>query len=136
MTAKTTTALPVGMPGSVTLALQALKQVLDAPRTQGVALGNWRWTVRQRLAQIKEQLALEPAPAADGWLAARSGAMLRERNGLLVRMASLGPRVLDSPDVEALRADLHRLLADVNHHLQRLHDLAYDDVEIEFGGSE
>ncbi len=29
-----------------------------------------------------------------------------------------------------------RLLTDINHHLQRLHDLAYDDVELELGGSE
>ena len=62
--------------------------------------------------------------------------MLRERNALLGRLSTLGPAVLDSPDVEVVRRDVKRLVADVAHHLQRLHDLAYDEVEIELGGSE
>ena len=35
-----------------------------------------------------------------------------------------------------VRADLLRLLTDVTHHVQRIHDLAYDEVELELGGSE
>jgi len=31
---------------------------------------------------------------------------------------------------------LKRLLVDISHHVQRLHDLAYDEVELELGGSE
>jgi hypothetical protein len=31
---------------------------------------------------------------------------------------------------------VQRLLVDVGHHAQRLHDLAYDEVELELGGSE
>ena len=31
--------------------------------------------------------------------------------------------------------ELNRLV-DIEHHVQRLHDLAYDDVELEIGGSE
>jgi len=31
---------------------------------------------------------------------------------------------------------LKRLLADIDHHVQRQHDLAYDEVEQEIGGSE
>ena len=135
MAAKTS-AVPVGPPGTVQGVLQSLRSALDAPSGSGAALGNWRWTVRQRLAQLKEQLALEPPVAADGWLAARSGAVLRERNALLVRMATLGPQVLESAELDGVRAEVARLIADVNHHLQRLHDLAYDDVEVEFGGSE
>jgi hypothetical protein len=33
-------------------------------------------------------------------------------------------------------AQLSRLLVDIDHHAQRVHDLAYDDVELEIGGSE
>ena len=32
--------------------------------------------------------------------------------------------------------ELGRLVVDVTHHVQRLHDLAYDAVELELGGSE
>ena len=31
---------------------------------------------------------------------------------------------------------MKRLLTDISHHFQRLHDLAYDEVELELGGSE
>jgi hypothetical protein len=44
--------------------------------------------------------------------------------------------VLENPDVEAVRVELKRLVADIAHHCQRLHDLAYDEVELELGGSE
>ena len=37
--------------------------------------------------------------------------------------------------MEQVRIDLKRLLTDITHHFQRLHDLAYDEVEIELGGS-
>jgi len=43
---------------------------------------------------------------------------------------------LVAPDVDDLAARLHRLLVDIAHHHQRVHDLAYDDVELEIGGSE
>ena len=62
--------------------------------------------------------------------------MLRERTALLGRLSVLGPQVLESPDVEAVRVELLRLLVDVAHHVQRVNDLAYDDVELELGGSE
>ena len=48
----------------------------------------------------------------------------------------LAPEVLVTDDVDEVAAQLERLLADIEHHRQRLHDLAYDDVEIEIGGSE
>ena len=44
--------------------------------------------------------------------------------------------MLESPDVDGVRDELHRLLVDVTHHVQRLNDLAYDEVELELGGSE
>ena len=35
-----------------------------------------------------------------------------------------------------MRTELKRLLVDIAHHVQRVNDLAYDDVELELGGSE
>jgi hypothetical protein len=121
-----------------TSALRDLSAALDAPRrtSSQAALGSWRWTVRQRMAAVRDLLISESAQHQDTWLAARGGLMLRERNALLVRLSALGPAVLDSPDVEVVRRDVQRLVADVAHHLQRIHDLAYDEVEIELGGSE
>ena len=55
---------------------------------------------------------------------------------LLGRMIEIGPLVLESPDVEAVRLEVKRLLADIGRHMQRLNDLAYDEVELELGGSE
>lgn len=120
----------------MTSAMQGLAQALEAPRRPGVPLGNWRWNVRQRMAAVRDALIAETAHGSEGWLAAREGGLLRERTLLLNRLSALGPRVLESPDVEAVRADLVRLLTDIAHHLQRIHDLAYDEVELELGGSE
>jgi hypothetical protein len=117
-------------------ALQGLEQALETPRREGIALGNWRWTVRQRMAAVRDALIGEAGNPDDGWLAARGGTAFRERNVLLGRMVQLGPLVLESPDVEAIRLELKRLLADVGRHVQRLNDLAYDEVELELGGSE
>ncbi len=124
----TTTGLPV--------ALQALDQCLDAPRRAGIPLGNWRWVVRQRMGVVRDELLGEKAGSKDGWLAARGGAAFRERNALLSRLTALSGQVLETPDVEATRLELKRLVMDVNRHLQRLHDIAYDEVEMEIGGSE
>jgi hypothetical protein len=117
-------------------ALAGLNQALDAPRLQGVALGNWRWVVRQRMAGVRETLANEQPPNVECWLAHRAGAIRKERNLLLGRLGALGPQVLEASDPEQVRVEMKRLLADISHHLQRLHDLAYDDVEYEVGGSE
>ncbi|GAB3200878.1 hypothetical protein GCM10027062_21550 [Nocardioides hungaricus] len=120
----------------MTTAMRGLTQALEAPRRPGAPLGNWRWSVRQRMADVRDALIAETAHGGEGWLAAREGGLLRERTLLLNRLSALGPRVLESPNVEVVRADLLRLLTDVSHHLQRIHDLAYDEVELELGGSE
>ena len=117
-------------------ALRGLDAALDAARRDGAALGNWRWVVRQRMASVRDALVDETGSPDDGWLAARGGTAFRERNALLARLGALGPRVLESPDVEAVRVEAKRLLVDIGRHVQRQHDLAYDDVEIELGGSE
>ena len=124
--------LPPALPG----ALQALDHALDAPRRPGIPLGNWRWVVRQRMGAVRDALVGEAAGSEDGWLAARGGSAFRERNTLLARLGTLGPQVLETPDVERTRVELKRLIVDINRHAQRLSDLAYDEVELELGGSE
>lgn len=117
-------------------ALRGLESALAAPRSEGIALGNWRWVVRQRMALVRDALIGESSDPADGWLAARGGTAFRERNQLLGRLGALGPTVLECADVEQVRAEVKRLLVDIGRHVQRLHDIAYDDVEMELGGSE
>jgi hypothetical protein len=128
--------MPVPVPPALPGALQALDAALDAPRRSGVALGNWRWVVRQRMGAVRDALVGEAAGSDDGWLAARGGSAFRERNALLARLGAFGPTILETPDVEATRMELKRLLLDIQRHVQRLHDLAYDEVELELGGSE
>ena len=108
-----------------------LRQALDNPRRHHM----WRWLVRHRMAGVKEALTREYAHP-DGWLAARSHALALERDALVRRLTELGPAVLEAPDVEPVRAELHRLVRDLERHRQRLNDLAYDSVSLELGGSE
>ncbi|GAA1477578.1 hypothetical protein GCM10009623_20240 [Nocardioides aestuarii] len=82
------------------------------------------------LDQLRERLIhFAPVPAHDPGVVARRASHLRERDALLARLAAV--REGDSSP-EALR----RLGTDVDHHLQRGRDLAWDDVELELGGSE
>jgi len=113
-------------------AILGLRQALESPRRHHM----WRWLVRHRLAAIKEALAAERTPGRDAWLAARELSLHRERTGLLERITALGPQVLDVADVEPVRRELARLVADLEHHRQRLNDLVYDAVSLELGGSE
>jgi hypothetical protein len=121
---------------TASIALMDLRHALDDPPPDGTALGMWRWTVRKRMADVRDVLLAEGSHGDDGWLAARGGSILRERNALLRRLGALGAPILESSDVERVRGDLQRLVTDVAHHVQRLHDLAYDEVELELGGSE
>jgi hypothetical protein len=120
--------------GDTSDALRALDRALDAPRGAGVPLGNWRWSVRQRLVIVRERLVAETLGTHDGWLAARGGAAFRERNDLLTRVTALTPAVLEVHDPEQVRLDLKRLVIDIARHIQHVHDLVYDDVELELGG--
>ena len=113
-------------------AILGLQQALDTPRRHH----DWRWLVRHRMAGVKSALSHEQAREADAWLAAREVVLHRDRNSLMRRLAALGPLVLDAPDVEQVRAQLGRLVVDLEHHRQRLNDLVYDSVSLELGGSE
>jgi Rad3-related DNA helicase len=117
-------------------ALHNLHQALEVPPQRGQSAGTWRWSVRQQMAAVRDVLIAETAHHEDEWLAARGGSVLRERNSLLKRLSELGPRVLESEEIDTVRDELMRLLGDIRHHVQRLHDLAYDEVEMEIGGSE
>src|SRR4051794_41957494 len=88
------------------------------------------------MAGVRDALARELPREGDAWLAARELSLSRDRDSLLRRIALLGPLVLETPDIETVRADLQRLLADVEHHRQRLNDLVYDSVSLELGGPE
>jgi hypothetical protein len=123
---------PVAGPSSALHELHRAVLALPDP----AALGTWRWAVRQRMAGVRDLLLGEADHPDDGWLAPRRGVALRERNSLLMRLNALGPLVLEGAEVEHVRTELLRLLADINHHLQRLRDLAWDEVEAEVGGSE
>ena len=117
-----------------TAALAQLHQAVEAPIRQNT--GTWRWTVRQRMAGVRDLLGAESAAHDNAWLAARQDSVLTERYALLSRLGEMGPRVLAEESVEAVREELRRLVRDIDRHLQRLHDLAWDDVEMEIGGSE
>ena len=113
-------------------AVLGLQQALDVPRRHQT----WRRLVRQRMTGVRDALSRESAREDDGWLEARELTLRRERDLLLQRLSALGPHVLESPDVEVVRADLLRLVVDLEHHRQRLNDLVYDSVSLELGGSE
>jgi len=99
-------------------------------------VGAWRWTVRRRLVPVRDRLLREHPTRREAWLSARHARALRERDDLLRRLDQLSSRLLVAPDVDVVAGQLSRLLADIEHHAQRVHDLAYDDVELEIGGSE
>ena len=114
-----------------------LDHALDAPRRPGIPLGNWRWLVRQRMAGVRDALVGEAAGSDDGWLAARGGSGVpRAQRAAVPAQQPSAAQILETPDVEATRVELKRLVIDIQRHVQRLNDLAYDEVELELGGSE
>lgn len=113
-------------------AVLGLEQALDAPRRHHM----WRWLVRHRMAAVKDALTAEREDTADAWLVAREAGLERERQVLVNRLSALGPQVLDANDVEPVRRELKRLVADLERHRQRLNDLVYDTVSLDLGGSE
>ena len=99
-------------------------------------LGAWRWSVRRQLVPVRDHLLRDHPARREAWLSARASRTLHEREALLTRLNALAAQVLVAADVDDLADRLSRLLADIARHHQRVHDLAYDDVELEIGGSE
>lgn len=110
-----------------------LAAALDSPRHNVDA---WRWAVRRHLVPVRDHLLGEHPDRGEAWLSARASRAQRERDALLARLSTLATQVMVTDDVEDVAGRLARFLTDAEHHDQRLHDLAYDDVELEIGGSE
>ena len=117
----------ISPPIGTAAALAGLRQALDAPVTAAEAR-HWRWTVRRHMGPVRDALQREHLDPADGWLSARHGRSARERAALLDRLAAYGPKVLEVSDLAEVRDRLKRLLGDIDHYVQRQHDLAYDEV--------
>ena len=113
-------------------ALSDLQQIIHGNR----AAQNWPWLVRQGLSSVRQALQEERFGSFDGWLNARSRSQDRERLRLMARISALGPAVLDRLEPRIAAEEVQRLLTDIDHYLQRLHDLFYDSVGLELGGSE
>jgi hypothetical protein len=85
---------------------------------------------------VRQALSDENFQTWDGWLAARTGTADRERRQLLARISSIGAGLLDRLETDRVAGEVRRLLNDVEHYRQRVHDLVYDSVAMEIGGSE
>jgi hypothetical protein len=113
-------------------AVKELRQTLAADPTAP----EWRWTLRRRLSDVKEALAGPTPGHPEAWLAARGRLSARERITLQARVTALAAGVLERLDDQAITKEVRRLLGDLEHHVQRVHDLVYDSVSLELGGSE
>jgi hypothetical protein len=113
-------------------AIRELRQILATDCTAP----EWRWNVRRHLSEVKEALAQPQPRQREAWLAARAHLSNRDRSQLQGRVMSVSAGVLDKMDPETIVSEVRRLLGDLEHHVQRLHDLVYDSVSLELGGSE
>ncbi len=113
-------------------AIRELRQILAADCTAP----EWRWNVRRRLSEVKEALSQPQAHQPETWLAARTHLSNRDRFQLHSRVSALSAGVLDKLEAESIVHQVKRLLADLERHVQRVHDLVYDSVSLELGGSE
>lgn len=113
-------------------AIKELRQILAADSVAP----EWRWNVRRRLSEVKEALSQPQARQPEAWLAARTHLSNRDRSQLQGRVVGLSAGVLDRLDADTIIREVRRLLGDLEHHVQRVHDLVYDSVSLELGGSE
>jgi hypothetical protein len=117
---------------SLESAISDLQRTLSSNRTAS----NWRLMARQQLSAVREALGDERFASWDGWLTARSSGTDRERLQLLARITALGTGLLDRLDTDRAATEVRRLLLDVEHYRQKVHNLVYDSVSMEIGGSE
>lgn len=112
-------------------AIVGLEQVLTNPPST-----TWNQVVRQRVHSVHEALRAERTGTGESWLSPRSARLRHERDRLIGRLGALSARVPEQGDQEVIRQDLLRLVHDIQHHHQRVNDLAYDAVAADLGGSE
>lgn len=117
---------------SLDQAILGLRQAVDAPRRHHM----WRWLVRNRISTVKDALRTDRTHGGDAWLAAREMSLQRERAELLRELAAVGPAVLHHDDVEQVHEEMCRVVNRLERYRQRVHDLVYDAVSLELGGSE
>jgi hypothetical protein len=120
----------------VLMSLESAISELHTTLADARSAANWRWLLRQRLSAVRQALSDENIQSWDGWLAARTGSADRERRQLLARISAIGAGLLDRLETESVATEVQRLLNDVEHYRQRMHDLLYDSVAMEIGGSE
>ena len=125
-------------------AVRELRRILAADTTSP----EWRWNVRRRLSEVRDALGPEAATGEAGlvpaqqseqgeeWLTARTAGSERRTRQLQARAGMLAVAVLDRLDAATIVRQVTRLLHDLEHQLQRDHDLAYDAVGLDLGGSE
>jgi hypothetical protein len=113
-------------------AIKELRQILAADCMSP----EWRWNVRRRLSEVKDALGDPQARQHEAWLAARARLSTRDRFQLQARVTALSAGVLDKLDAERIVHEVRRLLGDLERFVQREHDLVYDSVSLELGGSE
>lgn len=106
---------------ALTAALRALEVAIAPPRP-GSSLGNWRWSVRQRLGGVREAVVNGAPTGISDTPSAHT--TLRERGVLLTRASDLADGVLDRADIEGVRMDLRRLMADASRYVRLLEDVA------------
>lgn len=117
-------------------ALETAVQQLHAVLCADPEAPDWRWQVRKGLSAVREALSGSQVRAGDGWLCARAGTSNRDRRRLQARASSLAAVILDRMDAEGAQREVSRLATDLDHYVQRVHDLLYDTVALELGGSE
>lgn len=88
----------------------------------------------QALARTCAALDAESTRTHHGWLTPRAQRLHRECEQLLASLQATTIHVTE--DDPGLADEVRRLVADLEHHRQRVNDLVYDDVEGEIGGSE
>ena len=113
-------------------AVQDLRRMLASDATAP----EWRWNLRRRLSDVKEALGDPGAHGVEAWLLGREVTSNRCRRQLQARVATLGAGVLDRLDAATITTELRRLQTDLERYVQRLHDLVYDSVTLELGGSD
>lgn len=128
---------PAATGDTLAASLRRLRAVSDAP-TARPADAAWSAPVLTALTAVGRLLQRRldtdtGSGPSETWLTCRELTVDRERQALLRRVRDVVGRVRAS---SAGRDDVRRLVVDLHHHHQRRHDLVYDLVSLELGGSE